>query len=363
MDMTKLLAMADKASSEIAARSGGFNRPVKPAVGQSRWRILPPWKAGSDRIFRTFGQHFIKGTDGKIIGAFVCPSASAEEPGSVSCPHCDEVQAVARLTKDDDALKAIREFRAGETYLFNAVRVDGDDKDKAVLLSLPGSVANNYFQTLATYLREGVNILDPDNGHDVIINRTGTGLTTKYSLTAAPKSSPVSKEAVKSAIDIDDYIEKEMARGKTNIGKFVPALTSVARHVGLPSGEVVNAIESVDSMYGTTPVIASGTSAPKIAAPKAPAISTPKADEGRVIDESEKMPWEEGEDEVVSSAKKEDEDARRERLENEALAEIEALESGNVAKKEAAAEAEAPKEAAPAEEKKDEGLEDFLDTL
>lgn len=82
MDMTKLLAMADKASSEIAARSGGFNRPVKPAVGQSRWRILPPWKAGSDRIFRTFGQHFIKGTDGKIIGALFAPPLLPKNPAA-----------------------------------------------------------------------------------------------------------------------------------------------------------------------------------------------------------------------------------------------------------------------------------------
>lgn len=358
MDMNKLLAMADKASSEIAARSGGFERPVKPAPGQSRWRILPPWKKGGDRIFRTYGQHFIKGPDGKIAGAFVCPSASAEEPGSVSCVHCDEVAAVARLSKDDDVLRTVREFRAGETYLFNAIRTDGDEKDKVVLLSLPGSLANTYFQTLASYLREEINILDPNEGRDIIVNRTGTGLTTKYSMTVAPKSSKVPKEVLDNLIDIDGYIEKETNRGKTNIAKFIPALTSVARHVGLPSAEVTHVIQSVEAMYSGSAAPAAIASAPKASGP---ALSKPTdSSDGRVMDGS--MPWEKEGEKALSKTPSEDVSA-------DALAELEALEAiGGTA--EAAtkaetpaptAEAEKPKAKAPASE--DEDLSDFLDTL
>lgn len=360
MDMTKLLAMADKASSEIAARSGGFNRPVRPTPGQSRWRILPPWKKGSDTIFRVFGQHFIKSVEGKVIGAFVCPSASAEEPGSVSCVHCDEVSALTRLTKDDDALQALREFRAGENYLFNAVRMDGDEKDKVVLFSLPGSLATNYFNTLASYLREGVNILDPKTGRDIIINRSGSGKNTKYSMTVAPKESEVPNSVLENMIDLDAYIAKEATRGKSNISKFEPALASVARSVGLPTPEVTKAIKGAVALFGGGSVaeIASPVaSAPAAAISSAPAAVSAK-ESGRVISD-EAMPWDEEEKETFSSTK--ETVSKKDDITEEALKELEALEEKKDTP-EKSPEAEAPKEEAKEDKTGDEEL-DFLDSL
>lgn len=245
MDVQKLLEMANSAKTKISARSGGI-RPVKPPQGQSRWRILPGWDA-PENIHAVFGQHFIKDIAGNIVGSFVCPQASSDD-GSVSCKHCDEVAAVKRLAgKDKDAAEKIDEFRAGSSYLFNAIRMDEGDKKTVVLLSMPASLAGSFFTNMVTYLDEGINILDPNEGHDIFINREGSGINTKYNITVSPKSTAVGKESIKGIINIENYIATETERGRSNIDKFTPTLAAAARSVGLPSGEIMEAIETADA--------------------------------------------------------------------------------------------------------------------
>lgn len=307
MDVSKLLAMAEKTRADISARSGGFNRAVRPPMGQSRWRILPPWRKDSGLLHRTFGQHFIKDAAGKVIGATVCLSASAEEVGSVSCKFCDELNAMKRLVKDDASLEALREFNAGENYLFNAVRTDGtaEERKKVVLLSMPKSLSNDFYTLLATYAAEGVVVVDPNVGRDIIITREGTKFNTKYSMTPALKESAVPKEILDNIINIDEYIEGEIKRGRSSEAKFAPALGATARRIGIPSADIASALSG---------------EAFSVSGPRVESISAPKAEEDlRVI--SGEMPWDEDATDAISTPKT---DKKSEAdIEADALAEFE----------------------------------------
>ena len=288
MDIKKLLAQAEKTRSDISARSGGFNRPVRPPMGQSRWRILPPWRKDSGVLHRTFGSHFIKDTKGTTLGAVVCEHISAEEVGSVTCKFCEELAAVRRLTKNDDEIAALNEFRAAENYLFNAVRIDGkpEEKDKAIILSLPKSLSNDFYVLLENYAADGVIIVDPKEGHDIVITREGTKFNTKYSLTPSVRPSAVSDAALQSTINIDEYIAGEIKRNKANEAKFAPALSAMARNIGIPSASVTEALNGGAFSVGKTEKLAVGSDT----------FSKTPAEDGRVIDASGEMPWEDKEE-------------------------------------------------------------------
>lgn len=333
MDIKKLLAQAEKTRSDISARSGGFNRPVRPPMGQSRWRILPPWRKDSGLLHRTFGSHFIKDTKGTTLGAVVCEHISAEEVGAVTCKFCEELAAVRRLTKDDDEIAALNEFRAAENYLFNAVRIDGkpDEKDKAILLSLPKSLSNDFYVLLENYAADGVVVVDPEEGHDIVITREGMKFNTKYSLTPAVRPSAVSKAALDSIINIDEYIAGEIKRNKSNEAKFTPALSAMARNVGISSASVAEALSGGAFAVGKTEKLAVASDS----------YSKAPAETGRVIDANETMPWEDKE--AFSKPKATEKAAEKALTEEEMLRQIE---------EEVAGMSETPEtSASPAEEK------------
>ena len=306
MDLSKLLSIASGAKTEIQARSGNQDRPVKPSAGTSRWRILPGWnKDAPEKFFRQFGQHFIKGVDGKIVGSFVCEALSSEHEGT-ECQYCDAVQAMRRATKDDDALKKINEFRAGAVFLVNVLKIEGENASltKPVLMAMPQSLMNAYLTSLAEYAKEGINLLDPKEGRNIIITREGSGFNTKYSMNPAPTSSAVDPAAMASLIDIDDYIERERVRGKGNLSKFGPTLQAVSRSVGVMAPVMIGSGTGSAEISGTRTITHDSDTTVGRVSSAAPESSTPSvpelADKGRVMDDE--LPWGDAKVEEKSSA-------------------------------------------------------------
>ena len=61
---------------------------------------------------------------------------------------------------------------------------------------------------VATYYAEGVNIFDPDGGHDIIIRRQGSGRNTTYTVMAAPTASAIDKGYLEKAENLEDYVNQ-----------------------------------------------------------------------------------------------------------------------------------------------------------
>lgn len=204
--MATLAEVLERAKKKAA--SNNRMRTAKPKMGKSVWRILPGWDP-KDRatFFHAFGQHFIKGPDGKVKAVINCPDKTYDE----SCEICEAVADAARDAINDKAREKILESRAAQRFLMNAVSVD-EDKTKAVILE----VGSMLFNDILLNLEEDPTILDPTKGRDLVITREGTGLNTKYSLAVRSheKSMAVTKSLIMGMHDLGEYVKDDFEANK-----------------------------------------------------------------------------------------------------------------------------------------------------
>lgn len=287
IDMSELLNLVQGKRAEIKARSGDFLKPVKPPVGKSRWRILPGW-ATPAKFFHDFSNHFIKDKDGNTKAVFLCENKVFGR----SCAVCDKIGDLIRGTKDDRILKLLKESTSRVSYLVNAVRMDGENKDpkKPLLLELPTKAMDAYLLLMQERAGDGITLLDPDEGRDIVITREGSGLTTTYALNDAAVNSKVDPEALGKVINIEEWLENERTRGWSKGTAIVdstlqtivalPASTTTARISGpsmsslVPASRVIE-VEAEEVVVPTAKPAAAASEAVKTA----PVAATAEADD------------------------------------------------------------------------------------
>lgn len=210
--MDDLLALVRNKRADIKASSGGFQNAQKLPTGKSRWRILPGWDATNRNNFsHDFGQHYVKDKDGSVKGVYVC---EAETFGR-TCTICNLLDDSKRSTRDDGVLNLLKEMDARKVYIVNALRMDGAGADpkKPVLLQLPKSAMEQYLGLVEERAGDEINILSMEEGRDVIINKEGAGLTTKYNVNDAPRNTAVDESVLTDLVNLDEWIDKELRRG------------------------------------------------------------------------------------------------------------------------------------------------------
>jgi hypothetical protein len=265
--------------AEVNASRGGFQNAVRLPNGKHIVRILPNWENPNDLeadISHDFGEYWIKDpvTD-KAIMSLVDSEITFNKPS----PLGEALnEAIARAPNDSvrDKLKGMRPRRQ---VLFNALVRNGEDPEKPIVLSLNWNQAEEIFAMFEDY----GNIHDPEKGIDIVIERTGTGFDTKYSVRPLPesKSEPVPAKVMKELNDLSGFVnqitELKEQKALTAIGKVATTLG-----IGL-------------SVSGALPA----------AEPAAPAPSTSSTVEGEYMakdgDASDSLPFEMDSQEPVSA--------------------------------------------------------------
>jgi hypothetical protein len=213
MDINALLNKIQSAQQSIDARKTSGINATRPPMGETRWRILPGWrKSDRETFFHEFGKHWVKDAQGKVLATYICEQDTFKRP----CAICDALREAIRSTKDDKILELLKEMTSRRGVLVNAVQIAGPQADptKPVLLDLPPSLFDNTFIPLiGSRLADDINLLDLKEGRDIIIKRDGTGLSTRYNLTDAAKSTAVDPGLMDKVIDIDAWIASEKTRG------------------------------------------------------------------------------------------------------------------------------------------------------
>lgn len=222
------------------------NRPKAEKIrdGRNRYRLLPGWRKNGDPTFdHSFGQHFIKDATGAIVAVYVCTSHTFGN----SCQICDAIRAGFRAKPDPTTEELLKEAGASKQILVNMLHRDGKEPNKPMVFGLPVSVYEDIFKVIEQYWEDGVNALDLDTGVDLIIDRTGSGINTRYSVMVAPKSSPVSKDVLNNLVDLDEYVKQESEQG---LVKALAAMSNVSGLLAAPA-------TAAPTGYGTyTPAIA-----------------------------------------------------------------------------------------------------------
>jgi len=172
--------------------------------GRNVIRILPPWEGSSD-FSRVSGKHW--GTDKDGNRFFVhCP----RDTFGKHCPICESVSLEWKspgLTEERKIF--LKQISSGPRYLANVV--DLNDKGRGVQIAeFPKTVMNEIWKKMVDPELGVGDVSDPVKGFDIIIDRTGKGLGTKYSVEPKKKHSKIAypkwKEETK---NLDAFVNEE----------------------------------------------------------------------------------------------------------------------------------------------------------
>lgn len=167
--------------------SAGF---WSPKEGRSVIRILPEVKT-MQYFFQTVGRHNFP-PDGKKH--CYCPRFTSA--GELSCPVCEMVDQLYKAG-DKSSKELAGQLRARKMYWMNII-VRNKDGDQGPFLYTPGVTVFQQISTLISDPDYG-DIMSVEDGIDITIERTGSGLETEYQVTPRRNSSPLHSDPEKVA--------------------------------------------------------------------------------------------------------------------------------------------------------------------
>ena len=262
LDMNKLQQQKAKLTQELNRGSGQSARFWRPSDGDNAIRIMPDWTVEppfDGQFWREVAQHWGVSPDQK--GPILCPLATPYLEGE--CPICQFVEDLRADKNDVKAQELAKEVRAKKAFLINIVdcndetynakdvaeykkaRPDSDvpfeaGDPKIQVYDCPKTI---FDQILNIIMTNDMDITDLEKGNDVVINRQGKGLTTRYTVT--PKLKATSS-------DVSAYAElPQLERVGYNMG-FDDMMKLLSEGVGgdfaalLPSGDTPAALGKGD---------------------------------------------------------------------------------------------------------------------
>lgn len=191
--------------------SGGNTKTVKAKEGKTRVRILH--KPGDATFFFENAVHWIKTEkNGRPVAVVGCDYIVNDKPCAIDTA-IDKALNAAKAIGDDEQVALITEWKAKKSILVNALILDGPDASPdPQILELTQTAFSGFLAIVEEYSSD-VNVLDAENGIDVVIERRGKGYDTTYTVLPQLKSKPVDKKVFDKMHDLRAFVEKEFFRG------------------------------------------------------------------------------------------------------------------------------------------------------
>lgn len=168
--------------ADAAAAKAGQKSYLKLAEGDNAIRFLPPKPGAASPLLRTYN-HYLDMPDGRTI-SFNCPRMMAKR----ACAVCFKAQQLADSNNQVDQKAGRKMFPRLRVY---ANIVDRAAEDLGVQIYAFGKQIMDDLLAIRGNPRKGGNFTHPVTGRDIIINRTGTGKDTRYSVTPDVQGSPL----------------------------------------------------------------------------------------------------------------------------------------------------------------------------
>jgi hypothetical protein len=183
---TDLAAMAAERTAFEKEKSDGMGPPLlQLKEGKNVVRILPPVKGVSVPFHRTWLHYLRNPQDPTMPGKpVVCPLKTRGVP----CIVCREVSRLRRSGNPADE-EAAAQLRAGQHVYANAV--DMNDIERGVQVFRFGQMIYTWMLSVLVPGdgEEGLDFTDPQGGFNIVIERAGQGIKTKYTCRLANKPS------------------------------------------------------------------------------------------------------------------------------------------------------------------------------
>lgn len=208
-------------------KAGNNSRPERLQSGRNLVRVLPTNDPENPECWQLFGQHFIKGTDGQLKAVYFCTQTTFDE----DCEICSKIAQGAAMTSDEEILHALKESRSSRRVVVNALYLKGGKHDNPetnpVVLEIPPSVLDGMLAVAQAYMEEDVNVFDLNEGINFIVEKSGSGMNTEYTVTPSPKSSKIDPAVMGKIKDLGEWARQESEAEKSK------AITSVSVISGL----------------------------------------------------------------------------------------------------------------------------------
>lgn len=193
---------AEAISKRANQTSSNFDKPYKDGFeefkaekGSHQVRVLPPTWDDAEHCGIDVHLHYNIGTNGST---YLCPREMNGDP----CPICEERDDVIKKGGDDDY---VYKLKPGKRVIHWVIDRD-DEKAGPKYWPMPWTMDRDI--ALASVNKRTGEVLpydDPDEGYDILFERAGSGLKTKYiGLSIDRQSSDLGKKAD----DWLDYIEE-----------------------------------------------------------------------------------------------------------------------------------------------------------
>lgn len=220
-DMAKAKRKSEE-ERERAARMAAFGRRAdwwKPLPGTNKIRILPPWTdAGPNRnqwwreVWMHYGVTNLEAPDEDNQFAVPCPHKSPDGKHvvgggeAVDCKICKLVEELRSGGNPAD-IETAKNIKAKMRLYINMIdlndpvwteddvtkkKANGCPEDQLPTIGEPKVQVYNFgpniFKELLDAYQDDVDVADLDEGHDIVIEREGEGLKTKYRVRAQMKA-------------------------------------------------------------------------------------------------------------------------------------------------------------------------------
>lgn len=173
-------------------KSGNYNADYdKLEKGKNVRRVLPP--KGENDVFWSEGfLHFGLGSDGKKTAT--CLETYGE---GKKCPICQYVEELKKSKSKEDKQLAEKIRRVKRTYI--AVLNRDAEEEKPLVLPVGQTIMKQIVDLICD--PDYGDITDFEEGRDITITKSGSGLSTEYSVIAKPKTSVASEDYTAEELD------------------------------------------------------------------------------------------------------------------------------------------------------------------
>jgi len=224
LNLAKIQDNRAKAKEEKSRRSANF---FSMQNGRNNIRILPPWE-GSDDFSRPMGKHWNLGPEGKQ-SAFCLKQCAA-----LPCPICEEIDKIWKTKPDDTTKEWLKNVSASQRYYINLI--DLNDKEKGVQIGeLPKTVLEEIWNIMVDEDTGLGDITHWDKGFDLIIEKTGLGLSTRYSVRAKRAPSKIERHLYEEGmVNLEAFVRTESYTDLRLLweGKLPTETTALPEHIG-----------------------------------------------------------------------------------------------------------------------------------
>jgi hypothetical protein len=274
--MSALLKLLNDKKAALASRNRA--KTSKIPDGRSRWRILPSWRGAEQQFWHDFGAHYIKNAAEETQAVYICTNHTFGRP----CNICDAVSQGLKGAMSDAEAKVLTQAKANPRVLVNALQLDGPSPGTVQILELAPTAFGMIVDIATEWLAEEIDILSVTAGKDLVIERSGTGKSTKYSVQVGAKDTKINPDVIKQLHNLDAYVAQESAEQEARalgavrqVAGLLPAPAPAAAAVSSRAPVGAHIVDDDDYAVATPPKRAVAAKPAEDAVPVKPRAAAP----------------------------------------------------------------------------------------